>query len=103
MLAPGARATCRLWWENAGSRTWVATRPLAGTAGLRLEVRFGAQRQFVPLRHDVEPTTRTHFAFDIVAPQASSEQVLKVYLSSVNGSIIEEEKPICEFLVRISA
>ena len=43
VLAPGARATCRLWWENAGDRTWVATRPLAGQPGLRLEVRYAGQ------------------------------------------------------------
>jgi predicted aldo/keto reductase-like oxidoreductase len=102
-LAPGARATCRLWWENAGTRTWVATRPLAGAAGLRAEARFGAQRQFIALRHDVEPGTRTHFAFDIVAPPAPADQVLKVYLLSVHGTTAEEEQPICEFLVGTSA
>lgn len=102
-LSPGARATCRLWWENAGDRTWVATRPLAGEAGLRLDVRYGAQHQFVSLRHNVEPATRTHFVFDIVAPAATSDQVLKVYLSSVNGPTSEKEQPICEFLVKTSA
>lgn len=101
-LAPGARATCRFWWENAGTRTWVATHPLAGAAGLRLEARFGVQQQFVALRHDVEPATRTHFAFDIVAPLAPTDQMLKVYLSSVDGTTVQEEQPICEFLVRTS-
>ncbi|SOE64080.1 Predicted oxidoreductase of the aldo/keto reductase family [Burkholderia sp. YR290] len=102
-LALGARATCRLWLENAGSRIWVATRPLAGPPGLHLVVRYGAQRQFVALRHDVEPATRTHFVFDITAPIARSEDVLKVYLSSVEDPTTAEEQPICEFLVETSA
>jgi predicted aldo/keto reductase-like oxidoreductase len=65
-LRPGQRETCRLWVENRGTGIWRAPGAQDGVV-LDVELR-GAPRCAVPLRHDVEPGTRTHFAFEVEAP-----------------------------------
>lgn len=61
-LAPGQRAVCRLYLQNIGSETWKAR-------SVTLDVYIdGTRARTVPIRHDVEPGTRTHLVFDIDGP-----------------------------------
>ncbi len=70
-LEGGAPNRCRLWVENAGEDNWLSffTQPhLAVSLGLAVSA-DGAQRQLLPLLHDVGPGQRTHFAYDFQVPQ----------------------------------
>jgi hypothetical protein len=52
--------------ENCGTAIWRAP---GAQDGVVLDVELqGAPRRAIPLRHDVEPGTRTHFAFEVEAP-----------------------------------
>lgn len=95
-------ARCSFWLENAGTRTWTATRPLAGPEGLHLAVHYGEHYQRVSLRHDVEPQTRTHFVFEILCSPSPRPQRLLVYLSSAATLPSERGHPICDCLVEVA-
>ena len=69
VLHPGQKATCRLYFHNAGTQTWIASRTFGKNGGVVLAIfESDKLRQHVPLRHDVEPGARTHFVFELSAP-----------------------------------
>jgi hypothetical protein len=86
-LLIGQSAACTLWVHNYGVQTWPAPRPEAPGKGCALAVFIGkAPPQHVPLRHDVEPGTRTHFAFDFRAPEEPGEHSFRAALVTAKES-----------------
>ncbi len=80
-LSAGQPMCGGVWVQNVGAETWKAPRPNEGTAGIELDVYMSsALVTSVPLRHDVEPGTRTHFAFMIDAPDSSGSAELQLLL-----------------------
>jgi predicted aldo/keto reductase-like oxidoreductase len=82
-LRPRERAVCRIYVENTGHETWIAPGHSNGVHGLEVELAVsGASvaRRAIPVRHHVEPGTRTHFVFEIQAPPASRAVALRLVL-----------------------
>jgi predicted aldo/keto reductase-like oxidoreductase len=80
-LGPGERAACRLYVQNVGRDTWRPPRPRDGVPGVELAVRAtGAPARVIAVRHDVEPGTRTHFAFEIEPPASGGTLSLRLVL-----------------------
>ncbi|WP_438396827.1 aldo/keto reductase [Caballeronia sp. DA-9] len=103
-LARGQSRTCRLWCENAGEKKWIPASGWTNGRGLILSARIGGVHQTVPLRHEVEPHTRTHFTFEIKAPAQPGNHHLEVFLRSVGDAISpmpEEDIAICSFPVDV--
>jgi predicted aldo/keto reductase-like oxidoreductase len=85
-LPKGEASACTLWVHNDGTETWLAPRPESPERGCTLAVFVGgAPPQLVPLRHDVGPGTRTHFAFDIRAPGELGEHSFRAVLAPSIG------------------
>jgi hypothetical protein len=101
-LTKGSSALCRLWWENGGAREWIPADHWTNGNGLQLVVRFAGSMQTVPLRHRVEPRTRTHVAFEIAPPPDAGLHKLQVFLESAGPDTPRdagEEAEICSFMV----
>jgi predicted aldo/keto reductase-like oxidoreductase len=82
-MHPGQKEVCRLYLQNLGSETWVAPRPGEGKPGVLLDVSLrGRPPLTIALRHDVEPGTRTHFAFELEAPARPGRYPLRLVLRS---------------------
>ena len=82
-LSRGERATARLYVQNVGSETWRAPRPRERRPGVGLDVTLaGRPTRTIPLRHDVEPGTRTHFVFELQAPGRPGRHTLRLVLRS---------------------
>ena len=73
-------AICRLYVQNLGSEAWRAHGPRARRPGVRLEAALGGWACTTPLRHDVEPGTRTHFVFEVEAPRRPGRYTLRFAL-----------------------
>lgn len=86
-ILAGQTATCRLYLQNNSARTWFARSDDKKRKSVYLEVTINNKPLAkVALRHDVEPATRTHFAFDFVAPSRPCEVLLKFRLVESFGS-----------------
>lgn len=95
-------ATCRLYVHNEGSHTWISPRsPVSQDGVVLLVVESGNVVQKVPLRHDVEPGTRTHFAFEIKAPDRTGLCYFGFLLMS--GSSISSATEILTSSVSVTA
>jgi hypothetical protein len=82
-VRPRQREVCRLYVQNLGSETWPAPRRRERVPGVLLDVSLSGQpRLTIPLRHDVEPGTRTHFAFQLEAPARPGRYQLRLALRS---------------------
>lgn len=83
LLAPGGLGFCRLYVQNAGGATWWRPGAREGQAGVRLGVWLdGGLRQWVPLRHDVEPGARAHFVFVLTAPPEPGRRAVELALAA---------------------
>lgn len=79
---------CRFWIENASDRVWER-------GAVVLAVCFDNKpAQRVPLRHDVHPGERTHFAFQLKAPWRSGRSTLTFNLASRVGRKLKDETPL---------
>ena len=59
-----------------------------GVPGLEVELAVGGTntaRRTIPLRHSVEPGTRTHFVFEIEAPPVARAITLRLALRASRG------------------
>jgi predicted aldo/keto reductase-like oxidoreductase len=91
-LRPRQREICRIYVQNVGAQTWTAPRPREGRPGVLLEVSLtGGSSWTVPLRHDVEPGTRTHFAFEVEAPSRPGRYTLRLILRSPHRRWLSRE------------
>ena len=80
-LCAGQRAMCRLYLENSGRETWLAVGEGAVQKRVVLEVSCaGEVLRHVPVRHNVEPGCRTHFAFEVEAPKHIGTYLLRFAL-----------------------
>jgi hypothetical protein len=74
-----------LWLQNDGATPWrppVASSPAQGSY-LRVSSADASHEEMrVPVRHDVEPGTRTHFAFTFRTPLQPGKMVLQFELVS---------------------
>jgi len=81
ILHLGQKAVCRLYLHNAGQQTWIASRTSGKNRGVVLAIfESDKLRQNVPLRHDVEPGARTHFVFELSAPNHPGHYQLGFFL-----------------------
>ena len=81
VLHPGQKAVCRLYLHNAGQQTWIESRASGKKGGVALAIfESDKLRQHVPLRHDVEPGARTHFVFELRAPNRPGHYGLGFFL-----------------------
>lgn len=97
----GDRAVCRLWCENGGTTNWVPASHWTGGVGLYLCVQVGKRDQTVVLRHLVEPGTRTHFIFELEAPDEAGDCQIQLFLKTAGEDIPEESDEICAYSVQI--
>jgi predicted aldo/keto reductase-like oxidoreductase len=87
-LWPRERAICRLYVQNTGRETWSAPGMRDGVPGLEVELAVGGTntaRRTIPVRHHVEPGTRTHFVFEIEAPAVARAIILRLALRASRG------------------
>ena len=85
ILRARERAICRVYVQNTGRETWVAPGRSDGVQGLEVELSVDAKNagaRTVPVRHHVEPGTRTHFVFEIEAPPTPCTIVLRLILQA---------------------
>jgi len=77
------RAVCRVYVQNTGRATWIVPGASDGVQGLEVELAVRGKNvtaRTIPVRHHVEPGARTHFAFDIEAPETPCTISLKLTL-----------------------
>ncbi len=77
------RAVCRVFVQNTGQETWVAPGHTDGVQGLEVELAVDGHNtaaRAIPVRHHVEPGTRTHFVFEIEAPRTPCTIALRLVL-----------------------
>jgi len=85
VLHPRERAVCRVYVQNTGRETWIAPGIGNGVAGLEVDLAVSGRNvapRAIPVRHHVEPGTRTHFVFEIDAPGASRVMSLRLVLQA---------------------
>ena len=60
-------------------------------------------REYVHLRHDVEPGTRTHFSFEVKAPKQAGRYQMRFFLTTLDHEAPEETEAIlvCPFEVEL--
>src|SRR5262249_43350788 len=69
--------------QNTGRATWIVPGASDGVQGLEVELAVRGKNvtaRTIPVRHHVEPGARTHFAFDIEAPETPCTISLKLTL-----------------------
>jgi predicted aldo/keto reductase-like oxidoreductase len=79
------RAVCRVYVQNTGQDTWIVPGGSDGVRGLEVELAIDGTHvgpHTIPVRHHVEPGTRTHFAFEIEAPRTPGTMSLRLSLRS---------------------
>jgi predicted aldo/keto reductase-like oxidoreductase len=82
---PGEAARVRLAFRNTGTRTWLR-QARDGSPAVCLSLRLdGRSREPVPLRRDVPPGERVHFAFDLQAPPGPGTYAVKIDLVEGEG------------------
>lgn len=82
-LKAGEKSVCRLWLQNSGIIKWNSSNFRDKNNIISLSVYIDKHfKRKVPLRHDVEPGQRTHFAFEINAPKKRGIYKIKFYLTS---------------------
>lgn len=101
LMKSGDTATCRLWLENAGSIKWLAANRWTKATGLHLIVQGGDSNQSVALRHDVEPGTRTHFSFELVAPEQPGNYQIRIFLKTSGAQPPGEEQEVCAYPLQV--
>jgi predicted aldo/keto reductase-like oxidoreductase len=77
------RSVCRIYVQNTGRETWIVPGGSGGVQGLEVELAVHGQHigaRTVPVRHHVEPGTRTHFVFEIEAPRTPCTISLRLLL-----------------------
>jgi len=77
------RVVCRVYVQNTGRQTWIVPGGGDGVQGLEVELAVDAQPAgawTIPVRHHVEPGTRTHFVFEIEAPRTPGTISLRLTL-----------------------
>ena len=84
-LHRGHTAVCRLHVHNAGEKTWTPSSVVLAV------VEAGKLRQQIPLRHAVEPGTRTHFTFVLTALQRAGDCTLQCFLMSPTDGVIADD------------
>lgn len=99
VLKAGHRGVCRFWLHNLGARKWRASpgQKIGKMDGLAVYIQDRLVQQ-VPLRHDVKPGSRTHFAFEIEAPPKKGHYRLRVFLTP-----LFEKKPSKDVTLILSA
>lgn len=81
IVAAGESIDGALWVQNEGPVTWRKPRPPSDGCTLALYVGNELQ-QVVPLRHDAEPGTRTHFAIGLRAPRLPGDYPVRAVMIS---------------------
>jgi predicted aldo/keto reductase-like oxidoreductase len=79
------RAVCRVYVQNTGRETWIVRGGHDGLRGLEVELVVQGQNvaaRTIPVRHHVEPGTRTHFVFEIEAPRTPCTLSLRLILQA---------------------
>jgi predicted aldo/keto reductase-like oxidoreductase len=102
-VAPGSTCRCTLWVENAGPTKWTAPTHWTAGAGIELHAVLGPATRTVALRHEVEPGTRTHFAFELTAPQAAGEHAVRFFLRTVGRRIAPEDAELWSCPLTVAA
>jgi predicted aldo/keto reductase-like oxidoreductase len=97
----GDRAVCRLWCENGSAKNWVPASHWTGGVGLYLLVQVGERDQTVVLRHVVEPGTRTHFIFEVEAPDQAGDCKIQLFLKTSGQNVPEEGGEISAYSIQI--
>ena len=69
--------------QNMGRGTWIAPGGRDGVQGLEVKLAVSGRNigeRTIPVRHHVEPGTRTHFVFEIEAPRTPGTISLRLAL-----------------------
>lgn len=77
------RVVCRVYVQNTGRGTWIAPGGRDGVQGLEVKLAVSGRNigaRTIPVRHHVEPGTRTHFVFEIEAPRTPGTISLRLAL-----------------------
>jgi hypothetical protein len=105
-LRPGESAICRLFIENTGAETWIGPRARGEVPGVEVELEVHAAnlpRRVIALRGYVEPGTRTHFAFEVRAPETGSFLPLRLALRSRGRWLMRPLLPLVTETIAVSA
>ena len=93
-LPPRASAVCRVYVENAGTRSWFPERN-PHRSGVALAVAVGTARPLrVFLRHEVHPGGRGHFVFEVTAPRHPGRLPLRLQLLTEQDDFSEATGPV---------
>jgi predicted aldo/keto reductase-like oxidoreductase len=81
----GRCTACRLWIENAGEENWLSfcTQPQVSRSLALVVSLDGREVQKLPLLHDVGPGQRTHFTFELDAPNGSVRCAVELTLADL--------------------
>jgi predicted aldo/keto reductase-like oxidoreductase len=91
-LGSGEVGTGLFWIENAGRTAWREGTRTPDSAAMALSImESGETRTQVPLRHDVEPGTRTHVVFEIGGHGRCGYYNYSFFLAPLNARSCHEE------------
>jgi hypothetical protein len=86
-MQPSATAIGRLYLKNTGRQPWYAGRGAAEPQTVLRVYVDGRRQQEVRLRHEVGPSLRGHFAFELTAPSECGPHWLRFDLVAVNAPL----------------